>query len=321
MGGEHARYCDDLTAANLRIAELEAERDAFKRPVCDIPGCGLPIPVGGEGHPEICPRCLATEKIEDLARQLWEAQGQRDTAYMNLARVEGERDAMKRCIGGECDEGCPYCEPLVADEVGDANDARDAALREVAAWKAKAETAWEKLDRAAEERIAKHADLAALRERLGEATRLLRDWRKWYCHDSDVMPVPNDDTRLWLARLDAETSASPSPVPSPGGPPTQIHREQVATSDAVRADVPVPAPGVSGVRSPAPDYFNATPAPSATPGDARECRDCFATPREHDNFKRCESCSVDLCGDCFDSGHADHRSATPGEAPAKKESK
>ena len=30
-----------------------------KRPTCDTPGCGKPIPKGGEGHPEICPMCLA----------------------------------------------------------------------------------------------------------------------------------------------------------------------------------------------------------------------------------------------------------------------
>jgi hypothetical protein len=31
------------------------------RPTCDTPGCGKPIPVGGEGHPEICPDCLREE--------------------------------------------------------------------------------------------------------------------------------------------------------------------------------------------------------------------------------------------------------------------
>lgn len=30
-----------------------------RRPKCDTPGCGRTIPVGGEGHPEICPVCLA----------------------------------------------------------------------------------------------------------------------------------------------------------------------------------------------------------------------------------------------------------------------
>lgn len=28
------------------------------RPTCDTPGCGRPIPIGGEGSPEICPKCL-----------------------------------------------------------------------------------------------------------------------------------------------------------------------------------------------------------------------------------------------------------------------
>jgi hypothetical protein len=36
---------------------------AGQRPTCDTPGCGMPIPEGGEGHPEICPACLARESI------------------------------------------------------------------------------------------------------------------------------------------------------------------------------------------------------------------------------------------------------------------
>jgi hypothetical protein len=32
-----------------------------KRPTCDTPGCGRPIPVGGEGHPEICTACLSAK--------------------------------------------------------------------------------------------------------------------------------------------------------------------------------------------------------------------------------------------------------------------
>jgi hypothetical protein len=34
-------------------------------PTCDTPGCGREIPVGGEGHPEICPTCLAAERQGD----------------------------------------------------------------------------------------------------------------------------------------------------------------------------------------------------------------------------------------------------------------
>ena len=36
---------------------------APKRPVCETPGCGRPIPKGGEGVPEICPTCLACLKM------------------------------------------------------------------------------------------------------------------------------------------------------------------------------------------------------------------------------------------------------------------
>jgi hypothetical protein len=39
-----------------------------KRPTCDTPGCGRPIPVGGEGHPEICPTCLYWMRRVDRAR-------------------------------------------------------------------------------------------------------------------------------------------------------------------------------------------------------------------------------------------------------------
>lgn len=31
------------------------------RPRCEMPGCNEEIPVGGEGAPEICPKCLAAE--------------------------------------------------------------------------------------------------------------------------------------------------------------------------------------------------------------------------------------------------------------------
>ena len=39
-----------------------------KRPTCDTPGCGQPIPKGGEGHPEICPTCLYWMGEVDRAR-------------------------------------------------------------------------------------------------------------------------------------------------------------------------------------------------------------------------------------------------------------
>jgi hypothetical protein len=35
-----------------------------ERPVCDTPGCGREIPIGGEGHPEICPVCLDQEAVD-----------------------------------------------------------------------------------------------------------------------------------------------------------------------------------------------------------------------------------------------------------------
>lgn len=40
------------------------------RPICDTPGCGREIPVGGESHPEICPTCLdALARDERVKRE------------------------------------------------------------------------------------------------------------------------------------------------------------------------------------------------------------------------------------------------------------
>lgn len=41
----------------------------MSRPTCDTPGCGRKIPVGGEGHPEICPTCLDAEKAAEKRRK------------------------------------------------------------------------------------------------------------------------------------------------------------------------------------------------------------------------------------------------------------
>jgi hypothetical protein len=50
------------------------------RPTCDTPGCGRPIPVDGEGYPEICPTCLK-----------WKGQREaRDVATDQLAQAVEE---------------------------------------------------------------------------------------------------------------------------------------------------------------------------------------------------------------------------------------
>jgi hypothetical protein len=36
--------------------------------LCDTPGCGREIPKGGEGHPEICPTCLAQLAHDDKVK-------------------------------------------------------------------------------------------------------------------------------------------------------------------------------------------------------------------------------------------------------------
>lgn len=39
-----------------------------KQPTCDTHGCGRPIPRGGEGHPQICPRCLDAAALHEGRR-------------------------------------------------------------------------------------------------------------------------------------------------------------------------------------------------------------------------------------------------------------
>ncbi len=38
---------------------------------CDTPGCGRPIPKGGEGCPEICPKCLRDLDAADESAAIW----------------------------------------------------------------------------------------------------------------------------------------------------------------------------------------------------------------------------------------------------------
>lgn len=65
------RQLDNETSPNVIAVtadQLGDDTDAFlaptsDRPVCDTPGCGRTIPEGGEGHPEICPTCLACLKF------------------------------------------------------------------------------------------------------------------------------------------------------------------------------------------------------------------------------------------------------------------
>jgi hypothetical protein len=40
-----------------------------KRPKCDTVGCGRTIPIGGGGHPEICPKCLLQIKHDNQIKQ------------------------------------------------------------------------------------------------------------------------------------------------------------------------------------------------------------------------------------------------------------
>jgi hypothetical protein len=47
----------------------QVSRESDGTPImCDTPGCGKPIPPGGEGHPEICPDCLKAEQALGNAR-------------------------------------------------------------------------------------------------------------------------------------------------------------------------------------------------------------------------------------------------------------
>ena len=53
------------------------------RPTCDTPGCGRPIPKGGEGHPEICPTCLEQLAHDDKVK--WEAVKEYRTRLLQIA--------------------------------------------------------------------------------------------------------------------------------------------------------------------------------------------------------------------------------------------
>ncbi len=61
-------------------------------------------------------------------------------------------------------------------------------------------------------------------------------------------------TRVYQCRECGEMGHSQKTCAMRRAAAEQIHREQVAASEAVRADVPVPAPDVSEVRTPAPDH-------------------------------------------------------------------
>jgi hypothetical protein len=52
-----------LRAKEEEMVYGDKERPVDDRPICDTPGCGREIPVGGEGHPEICPTCLAAIRL------------------------------------------------------------------------------------------------------------------------------------------------------------------------------------------------------------------------------------------------------------------
>jgi hypothetical protein len=56
------------TLRAMRRGTKERKEPMSKRPTCDTPGCGREIPVGGEGHPEICPMCLYWMREVDRVR-------------------------------------------------------------------------------------------------------------------------------------------------------------------------------------------------------------------------------------------------------------
>jgi hypothetical protein len=52
--GAYGKFADAVEIARRALA-LEP------RPTCETPGCGRQIPIGGEGSPEMCPKCIADE--------------------------------------------------------------------------------------------------------------------------------------------------------------------------------------------------------------------------------------------------------------------
>lgn len=85
------------------------------RPICDTPGCGRTIPVGGEGHPEICPKCLAD--LKDLSPPV--AESPKEPTWVN--------DLAERWL-------CDMRLESMADLLAVIREARAKALGEAAEW-------------------------------------------------------------------------------------------------------------------------------------------------------------------------------------------
>ena len=75
----------------------EKKTPMTKRPTCDTPGCGRPIPKGGEGHPEICPVCLA-------CLQLHRHREDRAVSCEERRDDEPDDDPPGQCDWGYCDK-------------------------------------------------------------------------------------------------------------------------------------------------------------------------------------------------------------------------
>lgn len=70
------------------------QRPAEPRPICETPGCGRPIPIGGEGCPEICPDCLVLLEIAERHANAEENDG-RNTEPVILGALRELQDRLR----------------------------------------------------------------------------------------------------------------------------------------------------------------------------------------------------------------------------------
>ncbi len=88
--GEYPRESAPVPQQPAQVQPEDGDDEAI-RPTCDTPGCGRVIPVGGEGHPEICPTCLKADAARDRADQPSDTAGA--AGEVELARVAAHRMA------------------------------------------------------------------------------------------------------------------------------------------------------------------------------------------------------------------------------------
>lgn len=100
----------------------DEEDEDEERPVCDTPGCGRPIPVGGEGHPEICPTCLAAEAAQ---RKCLIVERPGDVTFRAFAEATNQRTTVDfgEALDATSKYGPEHWALMIQEEAGEVADA------------------------------------------------------------------------------------------------------------------------------------------------------------------------------------------------------